>query len=168
MTEIKLHIGCANTKIAGYINIDIRSTSATDIVTPAWNLHMYDDGVVSSIYCRHVFEHLDPNEAVMTLKEWHRVLVPGGAVNLIVPDLLFHCRQLLERAHIPKELNHAMAGFYGWRDERKGGNAHDAHKWGYTEQTLTSLVAEFGFSHISRRLKGKDSESHHLNLDMFK
>jgi predicted SAM-dependent methyltransferase len=115
-----------------------------------------------------MFEHLDPNEAVTTLKEWHRVLIVGGTINLIVPDLEFHCKQLLERADIQKELNHALAGFYGWRDERRGGHAYDAHKWGYTEKTMASLLREYGFRDITRKHDGVDSEPQHLNVNASK
>lgn len=168
ISEIKLNIGCADYKIPGFINIDIRETTATDIVTAAWNLYMYGSKTVSAIYCRHTFEHLDLNEAVLTLVEWRRVLVDGGTVNIIVPDLEFHCKQLLERANDSKELSHALAGFYGWCNSSRGGHAYDVHKWGYTQKTLTAMLSEHGFVNIIRRVTGGDSAPHHLNLEMVK
>ena len=35
---INLHVGCADKKLDGFINIDLRKTDATDIVSPAWKI----------------------------------------------------------------------------------------------------------------------------------
>lgn len=160
---MKLHIGCAEIRRNGYINIDVRKTPATDVVTEAWNLKIYNNNSIDEIYTRHMFEHLDPNEARVVLSEWSRVLKDNGVLHIIVPDLIFHCKQLLERASDPKELNHALCSIYGWRDERRGGSIFDAHKWGYTKETLIKLIKEYGFTIFEKVTTGKDTEPWHLN-----
>jgi hypothetical protein len=57
-----------------------------------------------------------------------------------------------------------MAGFYGWRDEARGGDHEDAHRWGCTERSLIRALSEAGFSQITRQHEGPDSEPWHLNL----
>ena len=162
--SIKLHIGCADQKLNGFVNIDVRKTTATDLVTRAWELSSFKENSVDLIYSRHMFEHLDPNDGVITLKEWYRVLKPSGTVNIVVPDLEFHCRQLLERKHDAGQLRHALAGFYGWRDESRGGSRHDDHKWGYIKETLEEIMINTGFKHIERKLTGADTSAPHLNI----
>ncbi|WP_221930976.1 methyltransferase domain-containing protein [Telmatospirillum sp. J64-1] len=163
---IKLHVGCADKRLDGYVNIDCRQTKATDAVSDAWDLHMFADGSVSEIYSRHMLEHLDPNDARRTLRRWHSLLAPGGILHLVVPDIEFHARQLLglAQSRFPDQLQHAFAGFWGWRDEMRGGSRHDAHRWGYTESSLTQELASAGFEKIERVLQGPDSEAWHLQM----
>lgn len=111
-------------------------------------------------------EHLDPTDARRTLRAWLGLLRPGGTLTLIVPDIAFHARQLLGLAQgpFPDQFAHACAGFWGWRDESRGGSREDAHRWGYTEASLLAELAAAGFIHMERASQGPDSEPWHLNL----
>lgn len=46
----------------------------------------FDDGTFSLIVSEHFFEHLDLGEAIALMREFHRVLKPGGIVRTSVPD----------------------------------------------------------------------------------
>lgn len=163
----RLHIGCADIKLDGYINIDTRQTKATDIVADAWSLEMFESGTVSEVYSRHTIEHLEPDDAVRAIREWHRVLSPTGFARIICPDLEFHAKQYIGKArstvHVDQRV-HAMAGFYGWRVPSRGGNIHDAHRWGYCEKSLSTICKELGFTSITRITHGKDGEPWHLHI----
>lgn len=162
----KLHIGCADVRLPGYVNIDCRETSATDIVSPAWDIRGVPPGTVSEIYSRHMLEHLDPDDASKALVHWHSLLAPDGVIHVIVPDIEFHAKQLLglEESKFPDQMQHAHAGFWGWRVESRGGSREDAHRWGYTIATLSKELALAGFHNIRRVVEGTDSEPWHLNL----
>ncbi|APO93856.1 class I SAM-dependent methyltransferase [Xanthomonas vesicatoria] len=166
MNELKLHVGCASRRLDGYLNIDSRQTEATDHVCDAGAITIAPVGSVVEIYSRHMLEHLDPNDARATLKHWHELLAPAGMLHVIVPDIAFHARQLLglECSSLEDQNLHAFAGFWGWRDEARGGNREDAHRWGYTEESLISLLTDIGFTDVQRLLEGQDSEPWHLNL----
>nr|WP_314711040.1 methyltransferase domain-containing protein [uncultured Comamonas sp.] len=166
MKSLKLHVGCANIRLEGYVNIDCRKTEATDIVAPAWNIAGVDPASVSSIYSRHMLEHLDPEDARKALKHWLTLLTPGGMLNVIVPDIEFHAQQLigLKKSHFPDQVQHAFAAFWGWRDVARGGSREDAHRWGYTQSTLTDELQNTGFIGIHRLTSGPDTEPWHLNL----
>jgi predicted SAM-dependent methyltransferase len=113
-----------------------------------------------------MIEHLDPGDARRALARWAELLQPGGLLNVIVPDLEFHCRQLLGTAKscLPDQEHHAMAGFYGWREESRGGVREDAHRWGYTERSLAKALSAAGFVDVVRQLSGPDSDPWHLNM----
>lgn len=165
----KLHIGCANKKLEGFLNVDVRETSATDLVCPAWDIKGVQKGTVEFIYSRHMLEHLDPNDARDTLRHWCDLLASDGLVNIVVPDIEFHARQLLGLSSSNQEKfgdqqQHAFAGFWGWRDESRGGSREDAHKWGYTQESLFSELEQAGFMAGERITKGKDSEPWHINV----
>jgi ubiquinone/menaquinone biosynthesis C-methylase UbiE len=167
---LKLNLGCGNKKKPLYINVDVREDAEPDIVSDAWDLTVFPNDSVDEIYTRHMLEHLDPNDARRSIARWFEILKPGGRLNVIVPDLEFHCRQLLGevKSTIGEQQAHAMAGFYGWRDESRGGNREDAHRWGYTAITLRDLLTRHGFTDVARRISGIDSEPWHLNLDAWK
>jgi predicted SAM-dependent methyltransferase len=166
MNKIKLHVGCASKRLEGYINIDSRQTDATDHVCDAGAITIVSAGTVSEIYARHMLEHLDPNDAIRTLKHWHDLLAPTGFLQVIVPDITFHAQQLLglTRSSMEDQNLHALAGFWGWRDETRGGSKEDAHRWGYTEKSLVQILLDLGFTDVHRVAEGVDSEPWHLNV----
>ncbi len=170
MTEIRLNVGAGSKKRPGFLSVDVRPAEGVDIVSNAWEISTVADGSVSEIYTRHMLEHLDPNDAQAAIARWFSLLMPGGSLNVVVPDLEFHARQLLGTAqsHFADQQMHAHAGFFGWRDESRGGNREDAHRWGYTERTLAELLRCCGFVGIARQFSGNDSEPWHLNMTAIK
>jgi hypothetical protein len=162
----KYNFGCGNFKKHGFINVDVRPDSAADVVTEAWNTGQFPQGVAEFIYSRHMLEHLDPDDARLALRAWLGLLQPGGLLNVIVPDVAFHARQLLGLAtsSFPNQFDHACAGFWGWRDEARGGSREDAHRWGYTEHSLGAELLSAGFVQVQRASEGPDREPWHLNI----
>lgn len=82
----KLNIGCGKKKMDGYINIDLNPRINPDILMDASNIDNYKrfrDGSISEIISEHFLEHTLNPEAIM--KEWHRMLVPGGIIKLKFP-----------------------------------------------------------------------------------
>jgi SAM-dependent methyltransferase len=163
---LNLNIGSGSKRKEGYINVDIRADLNIDIVSSAWDLPGVAASSVSNIYSRHMLEHLDPTDARKTLQKWFQVLRPRGRLNVVVPDIEFHAKQLLgiEKSTFADQEQHMLAGFYGWRNEAMGGNREDAHRWGYVERTLTNELAIAGFTRITRQKTGIDSEPWHLNM----
>jgi predicted SAM-dependent methyltransferase len=171
---INLHIGCIQTRLDGYLNIDVRKTKATDIVANSWELQMFKSESVAHIYSRHTVEHLTLHDANKTFKEWYRVLKIGATINIIVPDLRFHAQQLLGITEsnlnppIKSTFEHAMAGLYGWQRKDRGGLV-DLHKWGYTEESLNDTLKSHNFRNYKRdRDSETDFEPWHLNITVQK
>ena len=169
VTGLRVNFGCGDTRLDGYVGVDVRACAGADYVSAAWDCSPFEPGSVDEVYSRHMLEHLDPADAQRALSAWLRILRPGGVLRLIVPDLAFHARQLLSQAtswtREPGEnLAHAMAGFYGWRDASRGGDCEDAHRWGYTWPALAALLGEIGFMDVKRVEQGSDSEPWHLHV----
>jgi len=165
----RLNFGCGNVAIEGYINIDCRPTNHTDLVMLAWESGSFPPGTIDEVYSRHMLEHLLLKDALRALQNWFFLLKPGGFLHVIVPDMTFHANQLLGNARNlssdPKQnFEHAMAGFYGWHDPKRGGSVEDAHRWGYTEASLTQHLHETGFIEVVRCLVDMDSQPWHLNV----
>jgi predicted SAM-dependent methyltransferase len=82
-----LNAGCGKKARSGYINLDHTWQPGVDLV---WDLKWrlpFRDGSLKGIYTEHCLEHL-PFRLVVdhVLTEFHRILVPGGWLRLIVPD----------------------------------------------------------------------------------
>jgi len=81
---MKLHLGCGDAKLPGYVGIDLVNHSCVDKV---WDLREgipYPDGTVSHLEAVHVLEHLpDP---VQIMNEIWRVCRHGTKVHIIVPS----------------------------------------------------------------------------------
>ncbi len=149
---MKLDIGCGERPRAGYVGVDIRPLAGVRYVCRAWELIETLRGErIEEIYSRHMLEHLAFHDARRTLAVWHRVLLPGGMVRVIVPDLAFHARQVLDPDR-PSEFNpdfpnlrHALAGLYGWQRHEE-----DLHRSGWTEATLRQALEAAGFREVER------------------
>lgn len=166
---LMLHIGCGASRIDQFVNIDCRATPTTDHVAPAWDLSAFPAGGVEYIYSRHMLEHLSIKDAARSLREWHRVLCAGGIVHVVVPNLLFHARQLLGLATCPvieDQRAHALAGFYGWQSNNDGHG--DLHRWGYTPDSLERLMRAAASFEITddgiEQLTTRDCEPWHINM----
>jgi predicted SAM-dependent methyltransferase len=162
---IMLHIGCGNTRIEGFVNMDRCITATTDQVAEAWDLDAFDDGSVEYIYTRHMLEHLSCAEARRALTAWRRALAADGILHVVVPDIAFHARQLLglARSGNADQEAHALAGFYGWQRDME----NDAHRWGYTPASLARLLGECGFVPTDdgiQTLIDRDTAPWHINL----
>jgi predicted SAM-dependent methyltransferase len=163
---IRLDVGSASTRPEGFLTVDVRPESGADIVADVRALPAEFGGRVSEIRARHVLEHLSRSDARAALRHWHDILVPGGRLNVIVPDIAFHARQFLGTAEstFESQFEHAMAGFYGWSDPERGGHDWDMHRWGYSEENLRTELLSAGFDWVERALDGSDPEPWHLNL----
>jgi predicted SAM-dependent methyltransferase len=87
MEQVKLHIGCGNRKLQGFINIDIEKTEATDMTLDVREKLPFLKDSVDFVYSEHFLEHLSRGEAINFLKEIYRVLKPNGVLRISTPDL---------------------------------------------------------------------------------
>ena len=90
MSQVKLHLGCYDRKIHGFINIDIRGDVDPDVVDDVFKLKKFEKNSVDLIYACHVLEHADYVDSELAMKRWFEILKPGGKLRLAVPDMEAH------------------------------------------------------------------------------
>jgi radical SAM superfamily enzyme YgiQ (UPF0313 family)/predicted SAM-dependent methyltransferase len=160
--RLRVEVGPGDLPRKGYIHCDVFAGKNVDYICNAWAIP-FKANTVREIYARHVLEHLTLHEAKRTVKHWYAVLVPGGLLDINVPDIAKHIWQFTQDGlsefsdFSVTNFEHALAGFYGWQKNR-----YDIHKWGYTSDSLSDLLKEAGFDNI-KRIKDK-SRSGPLNL----
>lgn len=151
---VKLNLGCGDKHIPEYINVDIvheRAGNKPDVISDLHDLSCFDSGYADEILAVHVVEHFWRWEVVGVLKEWVRVLKPGGRMILECPNLKSACEEFLknpERSALPgPDGQRSMWVFYGdprWRDPLM------MHRWGYTPRSLAQLMNEAGLKDLKQ------------------
>ncbi len=93
---VALNLGCGRTVYPGFTNIDAFVENDRRIIRmPMQDLRgRCGDNTVDICYSSHSLEHLSIRDSEMALREWFRVLVPGGFLFLSCPDLGLICRIL--------------------------------------------------------------------------
>jgi predicted SAM-dependent methyltransferase len=99
---IKLNLGCGDKILPGYINVDVASERAgkkPDVISDIRKL-TFNDNYADEILSVHVIEHFWRWEVSDILKEWIRVLKPGGKLILECPNLQAACEEFLKSPEI--------------------------------------------------------------------
>lgn len=161
-TPRKLHIG-GTVRAEGWEVFSINEDAYVDHSGNAKDLSRFSDNTFSEIYASHVLEHFDYiGELLETLKEWNRVLKPGGILYVSVPDL-----DVLTRLYLDKDRQDIedrfllMAMMFGGHSDK-----HDFHLVGFNEELLSyylgkadfinhNKVAEFEIFHDTSSLRFK-------------
>lgn len=82
---LRLHLGCGDKRFEGYTNVDFCITDATDAICNIEKLP-WPDRSAQIVECHHVLEHISHRKVEAVLREWHRVLQPGGLLVIECPD----------------------------------------------------------------------------------
>ena len=142
----KLHIGGQH-KAAGWEILNIQPAPYVDHVGNAANLSQFADATFSEVYASHVLEHLDfTGQLQAGIKEWYRVLEPGGRAYISVPDMDILARLFLEKDRFTTEERFfVMCMMFGGHSDQ-----HDYHVVGLNEEFLSRYLNSTGFEVLSR------------------
>lgn len=144
--ERKLHIGG---RIArdGWEILDALEGEVVDHVGNANDLSRFEDGTFNELYASHVLEHFDyVKEVARVLKEWLRVLEPGGKIHIGVPNWDILCQMVIARDQLTfDERFWVMRTILGGHT-----NEYDYHYSGYTFDILEGFMRVAGFQDIRK------------------
>lgn len=150
MNKKKLHLGCGKRNLPGYIHIDIDNLPHIDYCTEIHNLHMFEDKSVDEIYNCGVIGYYDTIETQAVLKEWHRVLKPGGILRISVVDFEKQVQLYLKNKKI--DTVGVLGPIFGrWAFTDESGNPGVVYKKNAYDYTyLTKVLCENGFKNCKR------------------
>lgn len=142
---IKLNIGGTETReggfgspeLKGFTNIDVRSVPGVDIVHNCEEAALpFHNGMVDEIRASHVIEHFHPKRLNFVIKDWIRVLKPGGILRIYCPDARKICEHLVHK-RIP--IDEARRLLFG--NQTYGENLHRNM---FDQPLLIGLVQKYG------------------------
>lgn len=157
---MRIDIGAGDALEPGWISWDLRDgrdASALDA----------GDSTVDEIRASHVLEHVGHRKTLSVLREWRRVLKPGGRLFVAVPDfeaIVGHMAHTAETG-APADPQCELYIMGGQVDER------DYHRAIFSEEKLRSLLASAGFDRIAVvGAEGANCSRHwcSLNMEAFK
>lgn len=141
----RLHIG-GKVRLPGWEVLNAIPDEAVDHVGDARDLSRFADNTFGVIYASHIVEHFDyMGELEATLREWLRVLAPGGQIGISVPDLEVLSRLFVEPGLAFDERFMIMRMMFGGHV-----NEYDHHKVGLSHDLLTGYLMLAGFTDIKR------------------
>ena len=147
---LRLHLGSGTVRLDGWLNIDLETPQADlhcDIRRPL----PFPSGSARLIYHEHVMEHITLDEALICLRDWHRLLEPGGVLRIATPDLTYLVERyggdwrdqewlrLPEYRFIQTRAQMMNVAFRWW-----------GHQYLYDGEELEGHLAEAGFAPIRR------------------
>jgi len=145
-TKRKLNIGGIQA-VPGWEIFNITEASYVDHIGDARDLSRFADDTFSAIYASHVLEHFDyKDEMLKVLKEWKRVLHPGGKLYLSTPDLdILATLFLLKDKLSLQERFQVMRIIFGGHMDK-----HDYHFTGLNQEILELFLKEAEYLDIKR------------------
>ena len=145
------------------VRLDIEPAVKPDILASATDMRSVPDQSYDAVWAANIVEHLYAHEVPLALREFARVIRPGGLVQVIVPDLQFVARLIVE-GKLEDAAYDSPAGpitpldmLFGLRSAIARGLHYMAHKTGFINSTLERALRGAGFAHVA---------IYHVNCDL--
>lgn len=163
--KIVLHVGCGSADVKKIhpifrgpdwreLRLDIDADVEPDIVASITAMTPVADASVDGVWSSHNLEHLYAHEVPLALREFFRVLKPGGLALVTMPDLQ-SVAAAVASDRLEDTLYVSPAGpispidvLFGYRPAIHAGNVFMAHRTGFTATTLRQKLETAGFRDI--------------------
>lgn len=161
--ETRLHLGCGETYLDGYTNIDYPQSEHTVASVKADEYKdlrtlSYPSGTIDEIRNHHVLEHFSRGETLGLLINWRRWLKVGGILFMETPDFEESARDFLEADE--KSRDSIIRHIFGSQEA-----AWALHYDGWYEEKYRRVLGELGFE-IIKIIKTRNNVSKKLNYKL--
>jgi predicted SAM-dependent methyltransferase len=148
--SLKLHLGCGPFLFDGYVNVDgeYMKDNPNIVIHDITENYPIPDNSVDEILSVHVIEHIEFWIVKDMLKEWLRILKPGGKVIVEWPDVLKASRFIVQNPNClvsddKRDKKHTIHALYG--NPRYKHRAM-MHAYGYSIESMSKILLDSGFS----------------------
>lgn len=146
---MKLHLGCGQVYLEGYVNIDyplsehtLQQKTVADKFADLREL-TYKRKTVEEVRLHHVFEHFPRHIALALLASWHTWLKRGGVIHIEVPDFDESAKLVLNNSASDRDRKVALRHIFGSNEAPWA-----THYEGWSAKRLREALAAFGFKNI--------------------
>jgi len=152
----KLQLGAGGNDSTGWLNTDIEPTS-NEVYLDATKRYPFPDGSFQYVFSEHVIEHVPLEAGLAMLKECYRVLIPGGKLRVVTPNLTKFVQLLTGSADVDaQKFIAAKLRLHGWPESPVTGAYilnRQVREWGhqflYDSATLRKSLELAGFKQIT-------------------
>lgn len=147
---MKLNLGCGHKLLDGFVNVDLADNWARkqpDVVADVTQRLPFDDGAADEVHAYHVLEHVWRWQTEATLKEWLRVLKPGGLLVLELPCLEKVMAYMLSCMQADRPMDHRMSLWAMYGDPGYQ-SIEMSHKWLFSKGELKELLRDQGLVEV--------------------
>ena len=167
---VKLHLGCADNILEGWINIDASSEFHPDVVHDLAKPLPFDDMSADEVMAIDLLEHFDKYQRYFVFCDWTRVLKVGGKIALQVPD--FKKIVLKYKKFKFNDFAETVFGENLIRSKYYVGH-YGNHKWGYSVETLKEFAGTFGIKAVEIKIEGLNisfigEKERHVSIESLK
>lgn len=148
VAPVRLHLGCGQAPIPGWVNIDVQALPGVDRVLDVRQGLPFEN--VAAIFAEHFLEHLDVLEGLECLVECRRALGPDGILRISTPNLDWVLATHYRYGQWPTDEDAVVdcfrmnRAFHGW-----------GHRFLYNQRSLAAALSAAGFSRITMHRYGE-------------
>lgn len=169
----KLHVGCGNNILDGWLNSDYSPISNKVLYLDATKKYPFKTGSFNYVFSEHLIEHIAYSDGLFMLQECHRVLRDNGKIRISTPDLKFlidlykNEKSKLQKDYIKYSTDRFIeyAPFYQDTFVINNFFRNWGHQFIYDEKTLRFLLEKAGFVNITRCNLNESTEDSLRNLE---
>ena len=140
----RINLGCGNDIREKSLNIDIQEFDGVDFVCDARDLKEIADNSVKFLVAQHLLEYIPRADMIKALKEWYRILLPDGRLEIRTTDIS-KLTQALYLHNISPELGMTdemvISLLYGQQFD-----SYDIRYNGFTSSFLQGILKGIGFT----------------------
>jgi SAM-dependent methyltransferase len=138
MTEMKkINIGCGFDKRPGFLNVDMDPACEPDLLIRDNNFSALPRKHFDALLAHDVLEHIPRPESLNVLLEWADLLAPGGMLELRTSNVMAIVEMIKSVRTFER---HSVYTIFLYGDQ-----AHPGEHTGFTDITLSVLLAAAGF-----------------------
>lgn len=128
-----------------YLNVDLAPLPKVDLIFDLRKKFPIDSGMIAEIFSAATLEHFRKDDNLHILREFHRILMPGGLLRISTPDIEAIAKGLLAGDNLDI-INQHFFGKYK-SDETED---LDLHRWMFPAEKMMDVLRAIGFVNVER------------------
>lgn len=128
-----------------FLNVDIVDLPQVDLVFDIRKKFPIPDGVIAEVISQATLEHFRKHQNEHILREFFRIMQPGGTLRVLTPDIEAIARGILHGEDLDLMNQHLFGKF-----KSEETDDFDVHRWMYPASKMIVLLEQIGFVNVKQ------------------